>query len=79
MKTKITGVLSLILLSGCLSETTGGPTDVSTLRSPLEPTQEIRHQSQGNIIGDYNRRMPTEPGNWRKLNEEQTVGHGGAS
>lgn len=79
MKKKITGVLSLFMLTGCLAETTSGPTDISSLRSPIEPTQEIRHQPQGNIIGDYNRRMPTGPGDWRKLNDDQTVGHGGAS
>ena len=79
MKKTIIGVSSLFLLTGCLSETTGGPPDVIPLRSPVEPSQEIRHQSQGNIIGDYNRRMPTDPGEWRKLNEEQTNPLGGGS
>lgn len=79
MNKKITGVLSLFLLTGCLSETTGGPTDITQLRSPSEPTQEIRHQSTGNIIGEYNRRIPAGPGEWRKQNDEQSVGRGGSS
>ena len=79
MKKQVTGILSLFLLTGCLAETTDGPVDINALRSPVEPTQEIRHQSQGNIIGDYNRRMPTGPGDWRKLNDEQTTRHGGGS
>ncbi len=79
MKKTIVGASSLFLLTGCLSETTGGPTDVVPLRSPVEANQEIRHQSQGDIIGDYNRRTPTDPGEWRKLNEEQTNPLGGGS
>lgn len=79
MKKTIIRVSSLFLLTGCLAETTGGPTDVVQLRSPVEADQEIRHQSQGNIIGNYNRRTPTDPGDWRKLNNEQTNPLGGGS
>lgn len=79
MKKQMTGVLSLFLLTGCLAETTGGPADILPFRSPSDSTQEIRHQSSGNIIGDYTRRTPTSPGDWRKLNNEQTTRHGGGS
>jgi len=79
MKKTIIGISSLFLLTGCLAETTGGPTDIVPLRSPVEADQGIHHQSQGNIIGDYNHRSPTDPGEWRKLNNEQTNPLGGGS
>jgi hypothetical protein len=79
MNMKMTGVLSLFLLTGCLAETTGGPVDVIPLRSPSDSKQEIRHQSRGGIFGDYTRRTPTSPSDWRKLNKEQSPGNGGAS
>ena len=79
MKKTIIGVSSLFLLTGCLAETTGGPTDIVPFRSPVEDDQEIRHQPQGDIIGDHNRRTPTDPGEWRKLNNEQTNPLGGGS
>ena len=79
MKKNVIGVLSLFFLTGCLAETTGGPTEIAPLRSPAEANQEVRHQSQGNIIGDYIHRSPTDPGEWRKLNNEQTNPLGGGS
>lgn len=79
MKYKFTGILSLLLLTGCLSKTVGGPADVISARSAANSDYGIRHQSKGNIIGEYNRRSPTGPGEWRKLNDAQTDPMGGGS
>ncbi len=72
MNKKITGVLALFLLTGCLNETGDGPTTILPLSSPVDAKSGIRHQSQGNIIGEFHERRPTDPGEWRKLNDAQT-------
>jgi len=72
MKKKIAGAATLLLLTGCLAETGNGPVDIIPLNSPVNEANGIRHQSQGNIIGEYNRRVPRDPGEWQKLNREQT-------
>ena len=72
------GVMGLFLLTGCLAETIEEPVDVMPLRSPIDPNQEIRHQSNSNIVDGYTHRLPTDPGEWRKLNHEQTNPLGGA-
>ena len=82
MYKKITGVLALFLLTGCLSETVEGPVDIIPLNSPIDSNNGILHQNKGNIIGEYNRRIPRDPREWRKLNKDQTnalerLGRGG--
>lgn len=72
MNKKITGVLALFLLTGCLNETGEGPKNITPLRSPVDPTAGIRYVGPDNIIGTYNNRTPRDPGEWRKLNDEQT-------
>lgn len=72
MNKKITGILGLLLLAGCLAETGNGPVNVIPHNSPVETSKGIRHQAQGNIIGEFHERRPTDPGKWRKLNEAQT-------
>ena len=72
MKKKITGLIGLLLLTGCLAETGEGPVEVLPLKSPVDASNGIRHQAQGNVIGDYNHRAPRDPGEWQKLNREQT-------
>jgi len=72
MSKKFIGVLALFLLTGCLSETGDGPVDVIPLNSAIDSNKGIRHQNKGNIIGEYNHRIPRDPGEWRKLNREQT-------
>ena len=79
MKNKLTGILSLLLLTGCLSETGGVPAEVISARSPANSDVGIRQQPKSNIIGEYNHRSPTGPGEWRKLNDEQTNPMGGRS
>ena len=78
----ITGVLALFLLTGCLSDTSEGPVDIIPLNSPIDSSNGILRQNKGNIIGEYNRRIPRDPGEWRKLNKDQTnalerLGRGG--
>jgi len=77
MNKKITGVIGLFLLTGCLNETGDGPTNIAPLSSPVDASAGIRYVGPDNIISQYNKRMPRSPGEWRKLNDEQTnpLGH----
>ena len=72
MTKKITGMLALFMLAGCLAETGEGPVEIIPLNSPIDSRNGIRHQAKGNIVGEYNHRTPRDPGEWRKLNNEQT-------
>lgn len=72
MNKKITGILGLFLLTGCLAQTGAGPINVIPHNSPVEANKGIIHQSQGDIIGEFQERRPTDPGEWRKLNDAQT-------
>ena len=72
MNKKIFGVLILFLLTGCLAETSNGPVELIPLNSPVDASNGIRHQARGDIIGEYHHRTPRDPGDWQKLNREQT-------
>ena len=80
MNYKIMGVaVTLSFLTGCSAYGGSGPVEVTSKRSPVDSHQEIIHQPQGNIIGVYHHRTPTDPGEWKTLNNEQANPLGGGS
>lgn len=76
---KIVFVLAVtaVIVAGCTSTDSGWPTEVIAAKSPVNEHAGIRKQNQGNIIGSYNHRKPTDPTEWRRLNNEQTSTLGG--
>ena len=67
---KTTGIMALALLAGC--SVSGGPAEVLPYKTPVDEDSGIRWVNQGNIIGDYEHRTSVKPGEWRKLNDEQS-------
>lgn len=56
--------LAGLLLSGCVSDTPSGLTDLASYGSAAEPTAAApaRYRS---VIGGYEARTPTDPSGWR--------------
>lgn len=72
MKKTLLAGLSATLLAGCAPTSIHGPADIVPYRSAANPEQGIRPQHPGNIIDGYTHRTPTNPEEWRRLNEQQT-------
>lgn len=76
MKRLAFAVLFPAVLVGCVPAELP---DVLTARSPVDPAEGGRRSADPAVIGDFTPRLPTEPRNWRRLNDERSPAGGGAS
>lgn len=71
----LTGIIPVIL--GACSTTPTKLPDVSSLTYVTQPISVPKLQTHHHpVIRDFERREPTEPKPWRKLNDEQTTENG---
>lgn len=71
----LAGVIPVVL-SACSTTTTTLP-DVSSLTFVTQPISVPKLQTHHHsVIRDFERREPTEPKPWRKLNDEQSTENG---
>jgi len=76
MKLLIPAVLVAAFASGCARTPLPDPLP---MRSPADPTSETVRVPAGGTLADYTHRQPVDPAPWRRLNDEQAPGRGGAS
>ena len=74
MRFRLLAVLSPLTLAACAN--TPLP-QVITDNSPVSGTTDIPVVGYVNPVGDYNHRLPVDPGPWREQNDRQSPVKGG--
>ena len=76
MRHLLSAIILPLILGGCTST---HPSEITSLRSPSDPSAEIVSTYHRNPLAGYVDRAPVDPKPWRKLNDDAGSQEGDAS
>lgn len=67
-------LLASLLTAGCASTV---PPDILPLAHPADPSAGSAGTAYQSVLGDFNRRQPADPKDWRQLNDRLSPARAG--